>query len=434
MPALGAQAIAETFSLTGWLRRSMLSRCVDPSDVLPFLPRIVADHGVARECAQRYASFRALPKSVGLTSFHAEHDDRVTREEALSWTEIGAEPGQVRYRFLPGQDHFFCDSETGRELAFEEIRSVLGDTAASGHTLVLFPGQGIQQHAGLVDGLEAAPEWKLAEDVLGYDLLSVCQETPARLRGTRIGQAGIYVMSYLRWKRWAKLEPARAEKAKFAGFSLGEITALVAAGVFTFEQGLELIRVRGETMESACRSAPSTMITLIGLQLDAVSILIDDLNRSRGKEVSWLCNELWDEGFVVGVIQEEADALREQARAAGARQAIQLEVEGAFHTPLMQEAQGAFADALARLQSSSEPTLRTTVYSNVTGAPYQSVGEVMELLPQQICSPVRWIQVLTHVSGLPERITSVIVPAPGEQIAGMLKNQSRALYHRRNLV
>src|SRR5262249_49367911 len=128
----------------------------------------------------------------------------------------------------------------------------------------------------------------------------------------------------------------------------------------------------------------------------------------------------------------------ERAHAAGAQRAIELRVEGAFHTPLMKEAQCAFAEALANiegLQSSGEPTLPRAVYSNVTGAPYQSLGEVVELLPQQISSPVRWSQVLRHASDLPDRrISSVILPGPGEQLAGMLKKQSRALYGRHSLV
>src|SRR5262249_32985522 len=151
--------------------------------------------------------------------------------------------------------------------------------------LVLFPGQGSQEQPGLVDGLEEAPEWKRAEDVLGYDLLKICKETPALLRSTRICQPAIYVASYLRWKRWAKTYEVRADQAIFAGFSLGEITALTAAGVFTFDQALELIRVRGEAMERACLSAPSAMITLVGLRRDSVLCLIDDVNLSCGNHV-----------------------------------------------------------------------------------------------------------------------------------------------------
>ena len=434
--ALSAQALAEMFSLTGWLRRSMLSQCVDPADVLPFLPRILGDHSVARECAERYASFRPLPAGVGLTAFHAEHDDRVARAEAFAWTEIGVRAGQVRFCLLPGQDHFFCDSEAGRDLAFEEIRSVLGGrgsraTPVGERTLVLFPGQGSQNQPGFVDGLERASEWSLAREVLGYDLLRVCKESPEQLAGTRICQAAIYVASFVRWKRWAESNRAAGDHAILAGFSLGEITALAAAGVFTFEQGLGLIRVRGEAMEQACRSAPSTMITILGLSRDTVSRLLDDLNHSRGQEVSWLCNELWDDGFVAGVRREDSSALRDRAETAGARKAIELEVEGAFHTPLMREAQRAFAAALAGVRarrSSGEAPLRATVYSNVTGAPYGTIAEVFDLLPTQICSPVRWAQVLAHVKSRSERITSVILPAPGEQLAGMLKMQSPALH------
>jgi 3-oxoacyl-(acyl-carrier-protein) synthase/malonyl CoA-acyl carrier protein transacylase/surfactin synthase thioesterase subunit/acyl carrier protein len=442
IPALSVQALAEMFSLTGWLRRSMLSQCVDPADVVPFLPRILADHSVARECAEQYAAFRPLPKSVGLTALHAEHDDRVPRAEALAWTEIGVEPGQVRVCFLPGQDHFFCDSEAGRELAFEEIRSTLGArearvTAAGERTLVLFPGQGSQKQKGFVDGLEGALEWRLARDTLGYDVLRICKESPERLASTRICQAAIYVASYVRWKRWAESDPAAAETAILSGFSLGEVTALAAAGVFTFEQGLALIRVRGEAMEQACRSAPSTMVTLVGLSREAVSRVVDELNQSLGQDVSWLCNHLWDEGFVVGTRREHSGVLCDRARAAGAQKAIELEVEGAFHTPLMRDAQRAFASALASVgapPANGEPALHATVYSNVTGAPYETIAQVFDLLPAQICSPVRWAQILTHVKRRSERITSVILPSPGEQLAGMLKMQSQSLHSKHILL
>lgn len=433
---LSARALAEMFSLTGWLRRSMLSQCVDPADVMPFLPRILSDHGVARECAERYADYRPLPKGVGLTALHAEHDDRVAEQEALAWTEIGVEPGHARFRLLPGQDHFFCDSDAGRALAFEEITSVLGRRVskaaeAEARTLVLFPGQGSQKQGDLADGLEEAQEWRVASDALGYDLLAVCKGSPEELGGTRIAQAAIYVSSYVRWKRWAQSEPDRAKKALFAGFSLGEITALVAAGVFTFEDGLRLIRVRGETMETACRSAPSTMVTLIGLSCEEVERLVDDLNQNLGRPVAWLCNELWEEGFVVGVTREHAGVLCDLAQAVGVEKLVELEVEGAFHTPLMRTAQQAFTSALADVTkgwSGLERALPATVYSNVMGRPYETFAEALDLLPRQICSPVLWAQTLAHVKRRSERISGVILPAPASQVAGMLKMQSQFLY------
>jgi [acyl-carrier-protein] S-malonyltransferase len=436
LPALSAQALAETFALTGWLRRSMLSNCVDPNDVLPFLPRILGDHSVARECAERYAIFRHLPAGVGLTAFHAEQDDRVTRAETFAWTEIGSQPGQVRFSFLPEQDHFFCDSATGRELAFEEIRSVLGRRGAkastiSERTLVLFPGQGSQTQNGFMDGLEEATEWEVATAALGYDLLRVCRESPEELVNTRICQPAIYVASYLRWKRWAESNGVAADRAILAGFSLGEITALAAAGVFTFEEGLGLIRVRGEAMEKACRSVPSTMVTVLGLSRDEVSFLLEELNRSAGQEASWICNELWNEGFVVGVRREQAGVLRERAAAAGAQKTIELEVDGAFHTPLMRDAQRTLAEALSgvsRLRAMGASRLCATVYSNVKGAPYETIGEILDLLPLQIRSPVRWAQTLAHVKKGSDRIMEVILPAPGEQLAAMLKVQSPSLH------
>jgi [acyl-carrier-protein] S-malonyltransferase len=129
--------------------------------------------------------------------------------------------------------------------------------------------------------------------------------------------------------------------------------------------------------------------------------------------------------------------LCDRARAAGAQKAIELEVEGAFHTPLMREAQRAFASALASVgapRANGEPALHATVYSNVTGAPYETIAQVFDLLPAQICSPVRWAQILTHVKRRSERITSVILPSPGEQIAGMLKMQSQSLHSKHILL
>lgn len=436
LSAAAEQAVAEMFALTGWLRRSMLAQCVDPADVLPFLPRILGDHSVARECAQRYSSFRPLPAGVGLTAFHAEHDDRVTHAEALAWTQIAVAPEQVRFCWLPGQDHFFCDSPGGQALAFEEIRSVLGrrgsaPASVDERTLVLFPGQGSQKQQGFADGLEEEAEWRIASEALQLDLLKACRDSPADLAGTRLCQAAVYVASYLRWKRWAASNPAAAKRTILAGFSLGEITALVAAGVFTFEEGLSLIRVRGETMETACRNAPSTMVTILGLPRAEISRLVDELNGRSEREVAWLSNELWDEGFVVGVKREHSSALRDRADAAGAGKTIELDVEGAFHTPLMREAQEPFANALGRVAqrwSRDAIELRETVYSNVTGAPYATLAEVLELLPKQICTPVRWGQTLGHIKRGREPVARVVLPEPGEQLAGMLKMQSPGLY------
>lgn len=442
LAASSVWALAEMFSLTGWLRRSMLSQCVDPADVAPFLPRILGDHRVARECAQQYAGHRLLPSGVGLTAFHAEHDDRVTRAEAHAWTEIAVAPGQVRFCVLPGQDHFFCDSAAGQALAFEEIRSALGSrggrsTAVGDRPLVLFPGQGSQKQQGFVDGLEGAVEWRLAHDALGYDLLRICKESPEELTGTRVCQAAIYVASYLRWRRWAASNRAAAERAILAGFSLGEITALAAAGVFSFQQGLSLIRVRGEAMAVACHNAPSTMVTLIGLSRDRIARIVEQVNGELGQASAWLCNELWDDGFVVGLRREAAACVRARAEGAGAQRIVELEVEGAFHTPLMREAQRVFETALAGVAGSAanpKRSLAMTVYSNVTGAPYETISQVFDLLPAQICSPVRWSQSIAHVRKGAERIATVVLPAPGEQLAGILKLQSPALHAKHTLI
>jgi [acyl-carrier-protein] S-malonyltransferase len=170
---------------------------------------------------------------------------------------------------------------------------------------------------------------------------------------------------------------------------------------------------------------------------DAVAGVVDELNQRAGHEVAWCCNELWDEGFVVGVRREHAGALREQAQRAGAHKAIELEVEGAFHTPLMSDAQRTFATALADLrlrEANGDPALRATVYSNVTGAPYESLAQVLEVLPAQLCRPVRWAQILGHVKRRSERIARVILPPPGDQLAGMLKVQSPALYSKHVLI
>jgi [acyl-carrier-protein] S-malonyltransferase len=173
------------------------------------------------------------------------------------------------------------------------------------------------------------------------------------------------------------------------------------------------------------------MVTLIGLPSDGIERLVDDLNQNLGQPVAWLCNELWEEGFVVGVKREQAAVLCDLALAVGVEKVVELEVEGAFHTPLMRDAQQAFAGALAGVAerwSSRERSLPATVYSNMKGRPYETFAEVLDLLPGQICSPVLWAQTLAHVKSRSERITSVVLPSPASQLVGMLKMQSPFLH------
>ncbi len=256
---------------------------------------------------------------------------------------------------------------------------------------LLFPGQGAQR-VGMVRALyEQFPNCRSlfdrAADVLGYDLASICFDGPEeKLNSTVCSQPALYVASL------AALEMLRATRPEVvsqirgaAGLSLGEYTAIAAAGGMSFEDGLRVVQRRGQAMQAASDARRSGMVTIIGLPLEQVESLCEAC-RQEG-ELLIVANRLNPLVHAVSGDWAACERIAERAPAEGAAGVNRLAVAGAFHTPIMESAVDQLAEALAAVPLRR---LQFPVYSNVNGQPHWEPDEYRPLLVQQVCSPVLW--------------------------------------------
>ena len=239
----------------------------------------------------------------------------------------------------------------------------------------LFSGQGAQK-VGMGRDLPAAL-YDRASEILGTDLRKTCLEGPQeKLNRTDISQPALLVTSL------AAREAARPDPpAAGAGLSLGEITALVAAGAVGFEDGVRIVKGRGEAMQAACDAEPGGMASVLGLELEKVRAACE------GKGLVGVSNLNSPGQIVISGALEALNAAGLACKEAGARRVIPLRVAGAYHSPLMEPARAKLQEVLGSVafQAPAWP-----VVSNVTGRPYASADAIAETLAQQITSTVLW--------------------------------------------
>ncbi len=279
-------------------------------------------------------------------------------------------------------------------------------------TAFLFPGQGSQYVGMARDFFENDEDSRLflehVDRTLGVPLSAICFEGPEEtLRQTEFTQPAIFVHSILVARRIRHLRPDMV-----AGHSLGEYSALVAAGALGFEDGLRLVRLRGRLMQQSGAAQKGTMAAIVGL------------DRATLEEI---CREASAAGIVRPanfnapgqiVISGSTGGVRmamELARARGARMAKELVVSGAFHSPLMEGAREGLEEGLARTEfrDASVP-----VYANVTGEPVTRAGEIRELLRRQLTSPVLWEQSVRNMAR--DGATSFSELGPGKVLQGLV--------------
>ena len=286
----------------------------------------------------------------------------------------------------------------------------------------LFPGQGAQvvgMSAQLCQSLPAARElFDRAAEILGYDLLSVCATGPKeRLDSTVVSQPAIYVASLAALRSLEESEPgASGECVATAGLSLGEYTALTFAGALTFEDGLRLVRQRGEAMQAAAAARAGSMVSILILEQAQVEAIVA---QASAHGLVRIANYLCPGNLVVSGEKAACDEVQRLADAAGAR-TMPLAVAGAFHTPLMLPAVEALTRALA---STPIATPRVPVWANVTAQPYTEVAQIAPSLARQVVEPVRWEQTMRGLldAGI-ERFYEI---GPGRVLAGLLKRVHR---------
>lgn len=280
----------------------------------------------------------------------------------------------------------------------------------------VFPGQG-SQFPGMGKELfahsdEAKALFNQANDILGFKITEIMFEgTEDDLKETRVTQPAIFIHSVV----MAKLMGEEFNPAMVAGHSLGEFSALVAAGVLDFEAGLSLVSKRANAMQAATEKTKGTMAAILGLE----DVVVEDA-----------CDKI--DGVVVPanyncpgqlVISGEINAVKiacEQLTELGARRAMILPVGGAFHSPLMEPAR---TDLAAAIEATSFSAPRCPVYQNVTALPVRESNEIKNNLIAQLTAPVRWTQTMKNM--ISDGCDETIEVGPGKVLQGLFKKVNR---------
>jgi [acyl-carrier-protein] S-malonyltransferase len=280
-------------------------------------------------------------------------------------------------------------------------------------TALLFAGQGAQAVGMGLDLAEMFPTARAlfdqANTALGYDLASICFQGPEpELTRTENAQPGIFLVSWIALTLLREQVPNLTFQAT-AGLSLGEFTALAAAGSLSFDDGLRIVRLRGRFMQEACEATRGGMAAIIGLD--------EAPTREVCAEAGVTLANLNCPGQIV--ISGDADRIPqaiELAKAKGARKAIPLPVAGAYHSPLMASAQPKLAAELARIRL-SPPSV--PVISNVSAAAHSSPDAIAQLLVEQVTGSVRWEESIRAL--LAQGFTRFIELGPGTALTGFLR-------------
>lgn len=281
---------------------------------------------------------------------------------------------------------------------------------------VLFSGQG-SQYVGmtkdLVEAFDAAQALaQRANNILGYDLHNIMVNGPDdELRKTKFTQPALFLHEAM----LLEVTAIRSKMSAVAGHSLGEYSALYAAGVVSFEDALTLVQLRANLMFEAGLSIPGTMAAVVGLDDDAVRAICNELNGADGNVL--VPANFNSPGQVV--ISGSADYLRSCMpifKERGAKMVKELQVSGAFHSPLLREAEQGLAEKI-RATTFADPTV--PVYVNVTGTAVRSAGDLQEAAIKQLTSPVLWTNTMHTMWA--DGVSSFCEVGPGKVLQGLVK-------------
>jgi [acyl-carrier-protein] S-malonyltransferase len=280
----------------------------------------------------------------------------------------------------------------------------------------VFPGQGAQFVGMGKDLYEQSPLAKelfeKANEILGFRITDLMFEgTPEDLKQTKVTQPAVFLHSVI--SAFVLGEDFKPDMV--AGHSLGEFSALVAAGALSFEDGLKLVYARAMAMQKACEIEPSTMAAVLGLSDEDVEEVCDSITELVVVPANYNCpGQLVISGSIEG-IDKACELLKEK----GAKRALKLPVGGAFHSPLMQPAS---EELQAAINNTTFSNPICPVYQNVNAYPQTEPEQIKQNLIAQLTAPVRWTQTVKNMVN--EGAVEFIELGPGDVLKGLVKKIS----------
>ena len=286
----------------------------------------------------------------------------------------------------------------------------------------VFPGQGAQfvgMGKDLYEQNETATQlFEKANEILGYRITDIMFEgTDEDLKQTKVTQPAVFLHSVIS----AICMGDAFDPKMTAGHSLGEFSALVAAGALSFEDGLKLVYARAMAMQKACEAQPSTMAAIIGLPDEKVEEVCQEVAK-MGKGVCVAANYNNPGQLVISGDIDAINEACEQLKAAGAKRALPLKVGGAFHSPLMQPAKD---ELQAAIENTEFQTPKCPVYQNVDAKPHTNPAEIKQNLIAQLTSPVRWTQIVQNM--IADGASDFTECGPGKALQGMIGKINREI-------
>ncbi len=280
----------------------------------------------------------------------------------------------------------------------------------------VFPGQGAQfvgMGKDLYDNNATAHEmFEKANEILGFRITDIMFEgTDEDLKQTKVTQPAIFLHSVI----LAKTMGGDFNPDMVAGHSLGEFSALTAAGALSFEDGLKLVAARAMAMQKACEIKPSTMAAVLALPDEKVEEICESV-----PGIVVCANYNCPGQIVISGETEAIDAACEKLLEAGAKRALKLKVGGAFHSPCMEPARAELAEAIAATEIH---TPICPVYQNVDAQPHTDPEEIKANLVAQLTAPVRWTQTVKNM--IADGATEFVEVGPGKVLQGLVAKIDR---------
>ncbi len=282
----------------------------------------------------------------------------------------------------------------------------------------LFPGQG-SQYSGMGEDFakyESAEKlYQRANEVLGFDMYEIMNGDEQTLTLTENAQPAIFLASYIAFEEMKK---RGITPQVLAGHSLGEYTALAAAGVYDFETGIYLVRKRGEYISQALEPGKGTMAAIIGLDLEKIEEIVNSI------EGVYMANYNAPVQIVISGLKDAVYEAMEKCKEAGAKKVVELKVSGPFHTPYLKYAEEKMEEEVRQIKF-KEPCC--PVVMNITAKPTTDPEEIKRNLIAQITGPVRWMQTMETMKGM--NVKEMYEIGPKDVLKGLGKRNKVKVKH-----